>query len=122
MENISYDSLPRAISEILNKVEGIEKALFEARNLPNQNDTDRWFNLDELCDYLPDKPKKAGVYALVRNRIIPHYKREKVLYFLKSEIDSWLKTSRRKTISEIDAERDAFLSKKSLRKTSSKII
>jgi len=122
MGKITYNELPEVASEILDMVKYIKESLNEARNESAKSDSDRWFNLDELISYLPDKPKKASVYTLVRNRILPHYKRQKVLFFLKSEIDSWLKTSRRKTKAEIDAERDSFLSRKSLKKTSSKII
>jgi len=65
---------------------------------------DSWFDIQDLCDYLPDKPAKATVYTWVRERRIPYHKQSKKLAFLKSEIDSWIKTGRQKTKAEIQSE------------------
>jgi excisionase family DNA binding protein len=77
---------------------------------------ERWFNLDELCNYLPNKPAKQTIYGKVSSKEIPYYKDQKTLRFLKSEIDNWLKQGRKKTSIEIQAEiednTDAFLSKR----------
>ncbi len=78
--------------------------------------TDRWFNLDGLCEYLPDKPAKQTIYGKASKGEIPLYKDGKKLRFLKSEIDQWLKQGRKKTSvevqAEIEANTDAFLSKR----------
>ena len=52
-------------------------------------DNDIWFDINQLCGYLPEKPSKGCVYAWVAARKIPFHKRGKKLLFLKSEIDSW---------------------------------
>jgi len=49
-----------------------------------------WLNVDELLDYLPDKPALSTVYGWVGHKQIPFYKSGKKLRFLKSEIDKWL--------------------------------
>jgi excisionase family DNA binding protein len=54
---------------------------------------DKWFNMDEFCEYHPDKPSKATVYGWVNKKQIPLHKGGKRLRFLKSEIDAWLKQS-----------------------------
>ena len=76
----------------------------------------QWFNVDELCNYLPDRPKKQTIYGKVSSNEIPHYKDAKKLRFLKSEIDQWLMKGRKKTSIEMKAEiqvaTDAFLSKR----------
>jgi predicted DNA-binding transcriptional regulator AlpA len=67
---------------------------------PQPTNTERWFDLPELCEYLPDKPKKATVYGgftkvkflLIKERA------QKKLRFLQSEIDAWLKQGKKKTI------------------------
>lgn len=51
---------------------------------------DQWFDLKELCAYLPDKPKPPTVYGWVFTSKIPVHKGAKKLRFLKSEIDQWL--------------------------------
>jgi hypothetical protein len=75
-------------------------------------ETDCWFDLNELCNYLPEKPAKPTVYGWVHSSIIPFHKRAKKLFFLKSEIDLWLKTGRRKTLAEIAGEADSYLTTK----------
>jgi predicted DNA-binding transcriptional regulator AlpA len=81
------------------------KALAEQQPTPTlAADPERWMNLQELCDYLPDHPKPQTVYSWVSNKVIPVNKGSKHLRFLKSEIDQWLKSGRRKTFAEMQAE------------------
>jgi len=76
--------------------------------------TDQWFDLPGLCEYIPGGIAKATVYAWVHDGRIPYHKRKglKKLGFLKSEIDEWLKEGRRKTVSELADEADQYLVKK----------
>lgn len=41
------------------------------------------------------------IYALTSNRTLPHSKRGKKLYFNKSELIAWVKSGKRKTVSEL---------------------
>ena len=85
------------------------------RNSPAQQlptETDRWFDLSELCIYHPDKPSKPTVYGWVNAGTIPVHKGGKKLRFLKSEIDSWLRQGRKKTLAETAKEADSYLKKK----------
>ena len=75
-------------------------------------DTDRWFDLNELCIYHPDKPSKPTVYGWVNAGTIPVHKGGKKLRFLKSEIDNFLRQGRKKTVSEIAVEADEYLTNK----------
>jgi excisionase family DNA binding protein len=75
-------------------------------------DTDRWFDLNELCIYHPDKPSKPTVYGWVNAGTIPVHKSGKKLRFLKSEIDAYLKQGRKKTLAEIASEADQYLKTK----------
>ena len=74
-----------------------------------RNSDETWFNLQELCDYLPDKPAKPTVYAWVNQGIVPYHKGGKKLRFLKSEIDEWLKQGKQESRSEINKGMDQFL-------------
>ncbi|MEI6747804.1 MAG: helix-turn-helix domain-containing protein, partial [Bacteroidota bacterium] len=95
MENITFESLPAAVSKLLEKVSNIEMQLQKSSG--QQPITDTWFDLSELYQYLPDKPAKPTVYAYVQRRTIPFHKKGKKLFFLKSEIDLYLKSGRRTT-------------------------
>ena len=61
---------------------------------------DKWFNLKELCEYIPDRPSKPTVYGWVNSSKIPVHKGGKKLRFLKSEIDAWLKEGTKKMLAE----------------------
>lgn len=74
---------------------------------------DRWFNIRELCEYLPDKPALATAYGWVHFKKIPVHKgHSKKLRFLKSEIDAWLLEGKRKTTNEIAKEAKNYITRK----------
>jgi hypothetical protein len=74
------------------------------QNTMSEYGHDRWLDLNEYCNYNPAKPTKATVYSQVHDGIIPYHKKGKKLFFLKSEIDQWLKEGRRKTVAELQRE------------------
>ena len=107
---LTFEQLPTAVTQLFDKLETIE-GLLRNNSAQTQPDKESWLNIDELCAYLPDRPVKPTVYGWVHQQIIPCHRRGKKLYFLKSEIDQWLKTGRKKTIAEIQAESNEFISK-----------
>lgn len=76
-------------------------------------DPERWFDIHELAGYLPDKPAVPTIYGYVHRRTIPYHKNSKKLYFLKSEIDDWLRSGRQLTNTEAEAEAAKFLKRRS---------
>lgn len=114
MENfeqvLTLETLPKAFTLLTIEVREIKRLLQQKTEPLTQ--ADRWFNLNELCLYLPDKPSKATVYGYVHSGNIPFHKGQKKLRFLQSEIDAWLKQGRKKTIAEIAIETDNFLQNK----------
>jgi excisionase family DNA binding protein len=111
--DINHENLPQVFGEFLNEFKDFKQKILSQNNAPQpQPETDRWFTIDELCEYLPDKPAKATVYGYVHTLSIPFHKTTKRLRFLKSEIDLWLKSGKRKTVSEIEAEADQYLIKR----------
>lgn len=92
----------------------IENSIKKVLNTQNEKptETDRWFDLTELCQYHPDKPTKPTVYGWVNAGLIPVHKGGKKLRFLKSEIDNWLRKGRKKTLAETATEAETYLKKK----------
>ena len=102
------------------RLSNIETLLLDLKHTQKEQDeqpteTDRWFDLNELCIYHPDKPSKPTVYGWVHSGLIPVHKGSKKLRFLKSEIDSWIKQGRKKTNAEISIEAEQYLTKKGLK-------
>ncbi len=113
-EGLCLENLPWAVARLTEEVSEIKSLLIQqASNQPSE--TDRWFNLNELCEYLPDKPSRPTVYDWVHDRIIPFHKGTKKLRFLKSEIDAWLLQGRKKTQADLKKEAIQFLNTKSTR-------
>lgn len=98
------------------RLSNIENLLLDLKYAPKdtdkQTEKDTWFDIIELCNYLPDKPAKPTVYGWVHAGLIPHHKGQKKLRFLKSEIDQWLKSGKQKTVTEIAAEADHYIKTK----------
>ena len=105
--DISFNELPQAVAQLINKVDRIETLLTEKQ--PEPQERDQWMNITDLCAYHPDHPAKPTVYSWIGQRSIPYHKKGKKLMFLKSEIEAWLKASRRKTAAEIHAEAEEYI-------------
>jgi hypothetical protein len=101
--------------EIFSRLDKIESMLL---NIEQNGKTilpaDQWFDLNGLIQYLPSHPKAQTVYEWVHKRVIPFHKspETKMLTFLKSEVDQWLKSGRRKTQHEKTTLANNYLNKK----------
>src|SRR5688572_17597617 len=111
MENLTLETLPKAFLELSLEIKEIKRLLLDKSGV-NTTNSEQWFDLSELCSYLPDKPAKATVYGWIHTGSIPCHKGQKKLRFLKSEIDTWLMKGRKKTLLEIAGETDQYLTRK----------
>lgn len=109
--NNPFESIEVRLSNIENLIHDI-KHKGSKESLKEIND--QWFDLNELVEYDPEKRTKPTFYGYIHRGEIPYHKRGKKLTFLKSEIDEWLKSGRRKTNSEIEDEAESYLKKKGL--------
>jgi len=55
---------------------------------------------------------KATFYGLVSRSEVPCMKKGKRLYFSRQELTEWIKAGRKKTLSEIAADTDSYLTRK----------
>ncbi len=109
-KTITFEQLPQAVSLLIDEVKEMKVLLRNSNNAVEP--ADRWFNLQELCEYLPDRPARQTVYGWIGQHAIPYHKKGKKLQFLKSEIDAWLRTDKRKTTAELQAEAIQFINAK----------
>ena len=86
MQAVTITQITAAELETL--LENSIKKVLSTQQTEQPTETDRWFDLNELCIYHPDKPSKATVYGWVNVGTIPVHKGGKRLRFLKSEIDN----------------------------------
>jgi excisionase family DNA binding protein len=85
----------------------IENSVYKAfKNLNSNNiekkDAEQFMSVREAAELLC--LRVPTLYSLVSKSQIPYHKRAKRLYFSKQELINWIKTGRKKTISEIEAE------------------
>jgi hypothetical protein len=92
METITFETLPKAISDLHRK---IDMMLAQSRPNAEIKEQDKLFTIELLIDYLPEHPARQTVYGWVNLRQIPFEKYGKRLYFRKSRIDIWLSNGRR---------------------------
>lgn len=91
------------INVILNRLERIEKLL--------EGHQKEILNVEELSVYTGFK--KSHIYQLVHKNFIPYSKPNgKYLFFLKSEIDTWLLGNKTKSTSQIEEEALKYFKKK----------
>ncbi len=120
MENLTLESLPKAFTKLIFEVSELKRLILEL-SIERPTETNCWLNLNELCDYLPDKPSKATVYSWVQKGLIPFHKGigQRRLKFSKPEIDSWINSGRVKTKFELDLEAEEHLNKRISKKQNS---
>lgn len=109
MEAITFETLPRAITQLYSKVENIERLLNEKNQ--SQPDPDKLFNIEEAANFLG--VVKTTMYGKVARREIPYHKRAKRLYFFRSELQNYIKSGRVKTCEELRNEASDLMKRRS---------
>jgi excisionase family DNA binding protein len=109
MEAITFEQLPQAVTKLFDKLVSIEKLILE-KNHPSQAEADQLLTIEEAAAFA--HLSKATLYGLVSRSEIPCMKKGKRLYFSMQELTDWIKTGRKKTVSEIAADTDAYLNRK----------
>lgn len=107
---LSFDLLPQAISELIERVASIEKLLREER-APAAPDN-QLLNITEASALL--RLTKSTIYSKVCRGEIPAFKTGRRLYFDKAELTAWIKSSRKTTNEAIRAAGDRILSSSKL--------
>lgn len=96
MEIITFDKLPEAVSQLLDKVNHIEQLLGQQNQPPDQ---DELLNIQKAAKFLD--LAVPTLYSKVSRKEIPVNKQGKRLYFYKSELENWIKQGRKKTFDEL---------------------
>lgn len=106
MGKLSFEKLPNAVAQLLEKLENVERLLL-AKDNENPPEEDQLLNIKQVAEILC--LSVPTIYGLVRHAEIPVCKRGKRLYFVKKDLFDWVKAGRRKTLAEIKGEADAYL-------------
>ena len=80
--NLSFDQLPKAVGELLTKVDYVISRLDEKKEADGSSptlDDDQMMTMDEACQFIGKK--RSTMYSLTSERRIPYRKRGNKLYF-----------------------------------------
>ncbi len=111
-KQITYDTVPQALSYLIGKVEKLESLLETTTPTSPVEKQPVWMTMAEFRAFHPEHPAPTTVYGWVRNGLIPHYKKGKKLFFKRSEIEAWLDDGRQKTDSELEAEATDYINRR----------
>jgi excisionase family DNA binding protein len=110
MTEISFNDLPEAVTELTRKVDELYKVI---KNVQPQETADQFLTVDETAEFL--NLSVPTIYSKVSKRELPYMKRGKRLYFARKDLETYLQDGRVKTVREIEAEADQYLSSKTRR-------
>lgn len=111
MSDLTFEQLPKAVSEIKTKLDTIEKLLqLTLEQKSSSQIVEEYVTLKQLSKIL--YLSVPAVYEYVRRREIPYYKFGKLLYFSRTEINNWIASTRRKTMDEIKQEAANYRARK----------
>lgn len=96
-EQITFNDLPMMVSQVLSKMERLERVIETIRERIDGNSTSSAehipMTIDEACDFL--KMKKSTMYYHVERGNITVTKRGKNFIFFKDELVHWLEGGRK---------------------------
>lgn len=109
MENVKFDDVPRIISEILVKLDNLERLLLQNNGLEEQQENST-LSVEAAAEFL--NIAVSTLYGKVCRREVPVCKKGKKLYFDKDDLRRWIKSGKKKTVQEITDSKSPFSSKR----------
>lgn len=112
MNDLTFEKLPQAVTLIYDKLESIERLLHAQNNLSHPAE-DKLLTIREAAEII--HLSVPTIYGLVQRQAIPVSKKGKRLYFTQQELNAWIKSGRKKTVAELNAEASNYLQIRSKR-------
>ncbi len=111
---ISFDAMPQVMAEMNHQISEIKKmisnlCLLHDKDNTQQDSTESWLTVEDLCEYLPEHPTKQTIYNWIAKNEIPYYKKNRRIRFLKSEVEQWLLIDKKKSSFEIRSDISEYL-------------
>lgn len=110
MENLTFEQLPKTVSEILRKLENIERLLLEKSTNQQSTKEGQLLSVKQAAEFL--NLAVPTIYSKFSQRELPFMKRSKRLYFSKEELTDYLKKGRQMTLLEIEESANEYLRSK----------
>ena len=98
-EKITFNDMPKVLEQLLSKIDLIARTLKMENPAPEK---DGPIDIAKACEIL--MVSKPTLYRYCSQRKINYYKQEKKLYFLKSDLISFIQGGKKRTATEIKNE------------------
>ncbi len=98
MEQITFNELPEAIAKLLARTERIEE-LLASQSSTTKDSPNKPLTIKEAAAFLNLAPQT--LYGLTCKKAIPHYKKNKRLYFKQEELELWLNDGRKQELNVV---------------------
>jgi excisionase family DNA binding protein len=105
-KQITFDSLPQAISSLADELKQIKALILETST---KDGADSILTIEETSEFL--HVQKQTLYSYVSKGLIPNHKRAGRLYFLKNELIDWIKSGN-KRVFDVEAEAKKIIAKR----------
>ena len=92
--------------------ESVQDALRKAKQ-PDASQDRKTMTVDEVAAFTG--LTKSTIYIKTMRGLIPHYKRDKRVFFDRDEVEAWLMENKRITTSEAEKQADKYLAQKASR-------
>lgn len=102
----TFDQLPYVVAQLTNELQELKNLLLQKVNSSSEIETP--ININDVSKLT--ELSLPTLYGYVQRNEIPFYKKGNRLKFFKSEIIDWIKTGKQKTLKEVEADTDEFLS------------
>lgn len=105
MKRISFEELPDQVAKLTAEIQALRAGLLEENPSKEKQEI---MGVEECAALLMKSPKT--LYTYTSNNLIPFHKKGKKLIFFRSEILTWIKSGKQKTIMELQEDTDDLLS------------
>lgn len=109
MENLTFNELPQAVTQLFDKLESIEKLLLQKQASPQIEEDEIW-TIQQAGEFL--NLSVPTLYGYVHRSEIPVSKGPKRLYFSKKDLTEWIKQGKQRTKAEITIDAQNYLATK----------
>ena len=108
--DLSFEKLPQAVAVLTKEVSELKKFLLQKNEVQTTPSPEQLLTIKQAATFL--SLKVPTLYSKVSKGELPVMKRGKRLYFSQIELLEYLKTGRKKSNAEIEAEAANYLLKK----------
>jgi excisionase family DNA binding protein len=108
MYNLTFESLPEAVTMLTKEVSDLKRLLLDKQEQTPIKEPEQLLTIQQASEFL--SLSVPTIYSKVSKDELPYMKRSKRLYFSSTELLEYLKQGRKKSTAEIEQEAEAYLS------------